>query len=84
MLSKVYDKKASNSPVMFVHTVYYPLFSAVLLRRLANEFQVSMPISSFCCFPVGAGYFRQSKLQDMLSTRQWSHDHCLVFKVWSY
>ena len=63
---------------MFVHTDYHPLLSAVLLR---ND---SLPISSFCCFPVGAGYFRQSKLQDMLSTRQWSHDHCLVIKVWSY
>ena len=82
MLSKVYDKKASSSPVMFAHTDCHPLLSAVLLHRLANDFKFAY--FKLCCFPVGAGYFRQSKLQDMLSTRQWSHDHCLVIKVWSY
>ena len=39
MLSKVYDKKASSSPVMFAHTDCHPLLSAVLLHRLANEFK---------------------------------------------
>lgn len=82
MLSKVYDKKASNSLLCLrtrIAILFFLLFCCVGLLMIS-----SLPISSFCCFPVGAGYFRQSKLQDMLSTRQWSHDHCLVIKVWSY
>ena len=50
MLSKVYDKKASSSPVMFAHTDCHPLLSAVLLHRLANDFKFQCLFQAFVVF----------------------------------